>query len=536
MFWKNMKNEPPQVLNWTLWLAVIVFGSLGSVRGLDEGLISGITSQASFESQFKLKDPLKSKSQQDDELSNITAMVQIGSVGGAMIAMLIQDKIGRIRSLQEMLILWTVGVIIEVTSYSQGQMLAGRLIAGLGIGQSVVIGPTYLAEVSPKNVRGLCTCIFSGSVYLGVMLEYFANYSTSMHMPATSRNQWVVPVSIQFIFAGLLFIGSFFVHESPRWLMKIGKDEEAIETLSKIRNLPADDLYVQGEIMDVREQIEREKQALSGTNIFSLMKELVSTKANRYRLFLGIMVQLLGQWSGANAVTVYSPKFFSMLGIPSKIDQMMYTAILGVIKLVSALSCALFLIDTIGRRRSLYTGICLQFVSMLYLGIYLAIVPAKTGVERTPSQRHAGAAAIAAIYLSGCGWALGWNSIQYLINAEIYTVRHRSLASGIIMTFHFANQYGNSKALPYMRAGITDHGTMFFFAGVLLLGFAWSWFFLPEVSGRSLESIDEMFSLPWYVIGRRGHKMIPETSATVHLRQEEDSESKKGGVVMVESC
>jgi hypothetical protein len=196
----------------------------------------------------------------------------------------------------------------------------------------------------------------------------------------------------------------------------------------------------------------------------------------------------------------------------------------------------LFLIDTIGRRRSLYTGICLQFVSMLYLGIYLAIVPAKTGVERTPSQRHAGAAAIAAIYLSGCGWALGWNSIQYLINAEIYTVRHRSLASGIIMTFHFANQYGNSKALPYMRAGITDHGTMFFFAGVLLLGFAWSWFFLPEVSGRSLESIDEMFSLPWYVIGRRGHKMIPETSATVHLRQEEDSESKKGGVVMVESC
>nr|SIP56032.1 putative Sugar Porter [Yarrowia yakushimensis] len=532
MFWKHMKNEPRRVLNSTLWLSVIVFGLLGSARGLDEGMIAGTTSQASFERQFKLKDPSKSASQQADELSNITAMVQIGSVGGALIAMFVQDKIGRIKCLQEMLILWSVGVIIEVTSYSQGQLLAGRFIAGLGIGQSVVVGPTYLAEVAPKNVRGLCTCIFSGSVYLGVMLEYFANYSTTLHMSPTSRIQWVLPTSVQFIFAGLLFIGSFFINESPRWLMKIGKEELAVETLSKIRHLPVDDMYVQGEVVEVREQIEREKQALSGTNVWSLLKELVSTKANRYRLFLGIMVQLLGQWSGANAVTVYSPKFFSMLGIPSKTDQMMYTAIPGVIKLVAAISCALFLIDTIGRRRSLYAGICLQFVSMLCLGIYLAIVPASVGTDRTPSQKKAGGAAIAAIYLSGCGWALGWNSIQYLINAEIYTVRHRSLASGIIMVFHFANQYGNSKALPYMRSGITDHGSMFFFAGVLLVGLVWSWFFLPEVSGRSLESIDDMFSLPWYQIGRQGHKLVPQTSTVIQMQEE----TKKGGVVHIENC
>lgn len=531
-----MKNEPKQVLNRTLWLAVLIFGLLGSARGLDEGMIAGTTSQVSFEKQFNLKDPTLTASQQADNLSNITAMVQVGSIGGAIIAMFVQDKIGRVRCLQQMLILWTVGVIIEVTSNNQGQMLAGRFIAGLGIGQSVVVGPTYLAEVAPKNVRGLCTCVFSGSVYLGVMLEYFANYSTTLHFSGKSRAQWVIPTAIQFIFAGLLFIGSFFIYESPRWLMKIGKDEKAIEILSKIRHLPIDDVYVQGEILDVREQVEREKQALTGTSLFSLLKELVSTRANRYRLFLGIMVQLLGQWSGANAVTVYSPKFFAMLGIPSKVDQMMYTAILGVVKFVASIVCAVFLIDTIGRRRSLYTGICFQFLAMLYLGIYLAIVPASKGDinHRTKSQQHAGAAAIAAIYVSGIGWALGWNAIQYLINAEIYTVRHRSLAGGIIMVFHFANQYGNSKALPYMRTGITDHGSMFFFAGVILLGLAWSWFFLPEVSGRSLESIDEMFSLPWHQIGRQGHKLVPETSAATVLQ--EDDTSKKSAVIHVENC
>ncbi|KAG5356288.1 putative quinate permease [Yarrowia sp. B02] len=530
MIWKSMKKEPPEVLNRTLWLAVLVFGMLGSVRGLDEGLIAGTTAQVSFENQFNLKDPSKSKSQQADELSNITAMVQIGSVGGALVAMFIQDKIGRVRCLQEMLILWTVGAIIEVTSYTQGQMLAGRCIAGLGIGQSVVVGPAYLAEVAPKNIRGLCTCVFGGSVYLGIMLEYFVNYGTILHIPSTSRLQWVLPTSIQFIFAGLLFIGSLFVKESPRWLMKIGKEELALKTLSEIRHLPTDDPYVLREILDVREQIEREKQELSGTNVFSLMKELVSTKANRYRLFLGVCTQLLAQWSGANAVTVYSTQFFSMLGIPSKVDQMMYTAILGVVKFCAAVCCALFLIDTIGRRRSLYTGLCVQFVSMMYLGIYLAIVPASK-TNRSPSDTKAGGAAIAAIFLSGCGWALGWNTIQYLINAEIYTVRHRSLACGIIMVVHFANQYGNSKALPYMRAGITDHGSMFFFAGVLLLSLAWSWFFLPEVSGRSLESIEKMFSLPWYLIGRRGHKLVPETLTET---EEEDQESEKGVQVTVE--
>nr|SIP56006.1 putative Sugar Porter [Yarrowia alimentaria] len=539
MFWKNMKNEPKQVLNWTLWLSVLVFGMLGSARGLDEGNISGSSHQVSFENQFGLRDPNLSESQKSGILSNITAMVQLGSVGGSIIAMFLQDKIGRVRCLQQMLLIWIAGVIIQVTSHSQGQLLAGRFIAGLGIGQSVVIGPTYLTEVSPKNVRGLCTCVFSGSVYLGIMLEYFANYSTTLNVSNESRLQWVLPTSVQFIFAGLLFIGSFFIYESPRWLMKVGKEELAIETLSKIRHLPVDDVYVQGEILEVREQVEREKQALSGTSIFSLLKELFTTKANRYRLFIGIMVQLLGQWSGANAVTIYSPQFFAMLGVTARVDRMMYTAILGIVKFCASVICAVFLIDTIGRRRSLYIGVVLQFVSMLYLGIYLTIVPASSGAveDRTKSQQQAGGGAIAAIYLSGCGWALGWNSIQYLINAEIYTVRHRSLACGIIMVFHFVNQYGNSKTLPYMRKSLTDHGTMFFFSGVILIGLAWSWFFLPEVSGRSLESIDEMFSLPWYLIGRRGHKLVPETSTTTQLQEDEDlAKTKKGATVHVENC
>jgi hypothetical protein len=111
------------------------------------------------------------------------------------------------------------------------------------------------------------------------------------------------------------------------------------------------------------------------------------------------------------------------------------------------------------------------------------------------------------IYFSGFGWALGWNSIQYLINSEIYPLRLRALGGSIAMTFHFVNQYGNSKAVPLMFLGMTTGGTMMFFSCVTTVGLVWVWFFLPETSGKSLESMDEMFNLPWYLIGRKGAQL-----------------------------
>nr|SIP56075.1 putative sugar porter [Yarrowia phangngaensis] len=517
----SLKNEPRQVLNRTLWLAIFVFGMLGTSRGLDEGNISGTVAQPAFISQFKLKDPSLSPSQRAELLSNITSMVQIGSVAGAMVAMVVQDRIGRVWALREMLVVWVIGVVVQITSHNVGQLYAGRFVAGIGIGQSVVIGPTYLTEIAPPNVRGLATCAFSGSVYLGVMVSYFANYGTTVHVSNTSRNQWIIPTTVQIMFAGIMLIGSIFVHESPRWLMKIGKEEQAIAALCKIRKMSVDETYVQSELICIREQIEREQQALAGSSYLQLLKELVSTSANRYRLFLGIMIQLLGQWSGANAITIYAPSFFQMVHVTGQKQKMFATAILGVVKLAASIICAVFLIDTLGRRRSLYSGIAMQFFSILYVAIYLAAVP-KGEHEKSNAEKHAGVAAIAAIYLSGVGWAMGWNSVQYLINAEIYTVRLRSLACGIIMVFHFVNQYGNSKALPAMRLGLTNEGTMFFFAAVILIGLAWAWFFLPEVSGRSLESIDDMFSLPWYLVGRKGHILVPEKPALVESCEENE--------------
>lgn len=348
--------------------------------------------------------------------------------------------------------------------------------------------------------------MFAGAVYLGIMLAYFASWGSSKNI-APSQTQWLVPTSMHIMFAGIIFFLSFFALESPRWLIKVGKHAEAATMFSKLRKLPVEHPYVQAEIIDVNDQLNREREATRGAGWLGPIKELIYEPSNRYRLMLSILSQLLSQWSGASSITIYAPEYFAMMGTSGQNEKLFATAIFGVVKFCSAVICAFFLIDFIGRKRALSIGIFLQFITMLYMAIFLQIDRAvgEEDMPQSPSEKRAAMGAIVMIYFSGFGWAMGWNSIQYLINSEIYPLRLRALGGSIAMTFHFVNQYGNSKAVPLMFLDMGYAGTMFFFSAVTLIGLVWVYFCLPELAGKSLESIDAIFELPWYMIGRKYH-------------------------------
>ncbi|KAH0407516.1 MFS quinate transporter, partial [Aureobasidium melanogenum] len=512
MFKRYAKDLPEEVLNWRLGYAVLVFGLLGTARGLDEGLIGTTASQKSFSTQFGLKNPHLSANEQANLLSNITSMVQLGSIFGALFAFPITDRIGRLWAVRELCLVWVAGISIFLGAAAHGSLgmvYAGRFIAGLGIGQTTVVAPTYLAEVAPKSIRGLCVGIFSGSVYLGIMLGYFASYGTSLHISNHNVLQWVIPNTLHLYFAAIIFTLSFFAIESPRWLIKTKQQGKAVDNLCRLRGLGQDHELVQAEVIDINSQLEREQEATMGASKVGLLRELFVMPSNRYRIFLAIFAQLLGQWSGAGSITVYAPQYFALMGTTGTQEKLLATGIFGLVKFISALICAFFLVDFIGRKRSLSIGITIQFVAMLYMALFLTIdnTIGDKGDVQSASQKHAAQGAIAMIYFSGFGWAMGWNSIQYLINAEIFPLRLRAIGGSIAMAFHFVNQYGNSKAVPEMFVGMTTAGTMYFFAAITLVGLAWVYFFLPETSGRSLESLDAVFELPWYKIGRYGSKV-----------------------------
>ena len=200
-------------------------GLLGAARGLDEGLVGGMVSMQSFKDEFHLEEG--SESHQADVLSNITSMVQLGSIVGSLLAFFVCDRVGRVRTLQLLSALWLIGFIIVVTSQGNtGQLIAGRFFAGLGIGMTTVVGPTYIAEVAPKANRGMLTNVFAGSVYLGATISFISNWRASANLPSTSTWQWRAP---QFVHIGfsvspsyarsitcpVLFIISNLVHDRP---------------------------------------------------------------------------------------------------------------------------------------------------------------------------------------------------------------------------------------------------------------------------------------------------------------------------------
>lgn len=142
---------------------------MGAARGIDEGLIGTTAELEPFIKKFGLEDPNKSEHDQAELLSNITSMVQMGSILGALIAFFLTDKIGRLWATRQLCVLWVLGISIFLSSAKTGNIgmvYAGRFIAGIGIGQTTVVAPTYLAETAPRAIRGLCVCAFAGAVYM----------------------------------------------------------------------------------------------------------------------------------------------------------------------------------------------------------------------------------------------------------------------------------------------------------------------------------------------------------------------------------
>lgn len=284
--------------------------------------------------------------------------------------------------------------------------------------------------------------------------------------------------------------------------------------MAHIRHLPVDDPYVLTEINAIRAAHEEELEATMGASWYGVLKEMFLIPSNLYRLYLSAMVQFMSQWSGAGSITLYAPDLFDILGITGQNESLLVTAVFGLVKFASAIICALFLVDVIGRKRALLLGITFQAVAMVYVAGFLTAVP-ELGVDDSYvlplAEASASRGAVAMIYISGVGWALGWNSMQYLLTAELFPLRIRAVSTSIVMCLHFVNQYGNSRAVPNMllptgQGGISPSGTFWFFAAVTILGGVWVWFFVPETGGRSLESMDRLFELPWYKIGRYGNR------------------------------
>ncbi|PYI07235.1 quinate permease [Aspergillus sclerotiicarbonarius CBS 121057] len=481
-------------LTFRLLCAALCFGFSGAARGLDSGLIASTVAEQSFIDQFHLKASYLSASQQANRLSNITSMVHIGSLPGAIVAFMCSERIGILWTIRQCCLLWIIGSLIFMTSHNLAQVYAGRFIMGLGIGQFGVVAPIYLGEVAPREIRGMLVGTYGMSEYLGIMIGYFSIWGASIHIPSSSPRQWVIPQSVQIMWAGLLLLASLFCEESPRFLCRQGRPKAALHSLARLWNLSPLDPGIHIEVSNAQIQLDLERQATSRVRFLGALKELFGTKAHLKRIAFVFVLQCLGEWSGPNSVTTYAPELFGIFGIQGQSQKLFTTAIFGAVKFAFALISALFLIDSLGRRKTLYLGLVIQVIALTYDSVFLTVFSSVSG--DSPAMKRAAIGAIVMIYFIGIGWALGWNSIQYLITAESFPLGVRIAGVSLVTLWHYANRIGISKATTLMllnHDSLTPKGTFWFFTGMSLLGLVFAWFFLPETSGKGLEETNKLY-------------------------------------------
>jgi sugar porter (SP) family MFS transporter len=263
---------------------------------------------------------------------------------------------------------------------------------GIGVGGTSNLAPIYIAEISPPAIRGRLVCMFELGWQIGGLVGFWINYGISLHVP----KMWIVPFAVQLIPSGILFIGSFWLHESPRWLMSKGRRELAVKNLCWIRELDEDEIYIKEEMYAIETDIDRQ-MAAGGMGFWQPFKLLASNRHIQWRFFLGGSLFFWQNASGINAINYYSPTVFKSIGITGLNTSLFTTGLFGVVKTVFTIIYLIFLIDQYGRRKLLMIGAAGGSLCLWYVGAYIAI--AKPALHPTKTLPPSGVSAIFFFYL-----------------------------------------------------------------------------------------------------------------------------------------
>jgi hypothetical protein len=244
--------------------------------------------------------------------------------------------------------------------------------------------------------------------------KFWINYGINKTLPSNHK-QWLIPFAIQLIPAGLLFFGTTWLRESPRWLLTKGKREQAIKNLCWIRQLPADHIYIIEEIAFIDAAIE-EQRASIGASFWSPFRAVGRSRALQWRMVLGGLLFLWQNGSGINAINYYSPTVFSSIGIKGTNNGFLTTGIFGVVKTAITIVWLLWLIDRVGRRILLIAGAFGGSLCMWYLGAYINIAGVDT---KNTKLTGAGISAIFFFYLWTAFYTPTWNGTPWVLNSEV---------------------------------------------------------------------------------------------------------------------
>ncbi|KAK6376478.1 hypothetical protein LTS17_007073 [Exophiala oligosperma] len=500
------RPTPKSVYNWRVYFSAAVAGSAAMMIGYDSAFIGGTIALSSFREEFGFDK--MSDSHVNLVSANVVSCYQAGAFFGAFFAYPAGHFLGRKIGLLISATVFILGAGLMLGANSQrglGLIYAGRVLAGLGIGAASNLSPIYCSEIAPPAIRGRLVGLYELSWQIGGLVGFWINYGVSENLPP-SHKQWLIPFGIQLVPAGLLLAGALVIKESPRWLFTRSRREEGIKTLCWLRQLPADHVYMQEEIMAVDNAIEHQRSTV-GLGFWHPFRAVFTNRRTTYRFLLGGSLFMWQNACGINAINYYSPTVFKSIGVRGTNTSLLTTGIFGVIKTVLTLVWLFFLIDKLGRRTLLIWGAFLGGLCMWYIGGYIAVADPSSKVDQNSGMSGGGISAMFFFYLWTAIYSPSWNGTPWVLNSEMFDQGVRTLAQAFAAANNWFWNFIVARFTPQMFASMS-YGVYFFFASLMLIASVYVFFLVPETKGVPLEAMDRLFSREWPA--RKAHKAVLE--------------------------
>ncbi|KAH6645683.1 general substrate transporter [Truncatella angustata] len=437
----------------------------------------------------------------------MTGMLLLGAFVGCWFYPYISDRWSRKKALLLSSIIFIIGAIIQTASYNYATLVIGRTIGGIGTGTLALGAPVYISEISPPHLRGTLLVLESVSIVSGVTIAFWIAYACK---DIPSDASWRVPFALQIISALLLGIMIQFFPYSPRWLAMQDRHEACLNSLCKLRKLPASDERVQAEyegiLTEVKFQaamLERHHPGVRGVKLEIVQWLDLFTIKRWRRTAVGAGVAFFQQFQGVNAFIYYAPTLFRSIGQSDEMSLVL-SGIFNALQIVGV-CIAFVLIDKIGRRPLAISG---GFGNMTCFIVIAALVGKYEGIWM--QNTSAGWACVAMAFLFIIVFGASYSCLGWALPAEVFPIGIRSKGVAFAVSINWISNFIVGVVTPPMIESL-GYGTYIFFACFCGLATIWAYFLVPETMNKSLEEMDQEFG---DVSGREEQEVMRQIRAT----------------------
>lgn len=446
---------------------------VSTMNGFDSSLMGAINTMTPYQETFGL-------SGAGSSTGVIFIIYNMGQIAAFPFCGLLADGYGRKICIFVGCLIVLIGTAIQASAHERGQFIGGRFVLGLGAALASAAGPAYTVEMAHPAYRGTMAGMYNNFWWLGNILAGWTTYGSNKNLVTSWA--WRIPTIVQAGLPSVVMVMILFFPESPRWLIAHDRRDEALAIFTKYHGDGDEQSpLVQLQYHEIIEQLHLTRDE----NPWWDFRELVNTRAARYRLYMVIGMSFFGQWSGNNVVSYFMPEMIQNAGITNKNKQLLINAINPIFSMMGAVYGAT-LLDKLGRRFMMLAGLCGALFSYILLTAFTA-----------ESEKHASLSygVIVAIFLFGVVFAWGFTPLQTLYAVECLENRTRAKGSGLNFLFlnvaMVVNTYGIS-------VGIAKIGWKLYLVYIvwICIEIACIYFFFVETAGKTLEEMGEIFDAP----------------------------------------